>query len=152
MPDFDDEVDKPWFEHGVRLEPEARGRYEWETGNSVDEVGIIVHPKYPFISCSPDGLVGDNGGIEIKSRISLKSHLDSQRRGLPSEHKPQVLSSLWITGREWWDFVSYFCNNGTTMIDIHRAEPDEEYFNKLETKCLKFWGEVKERVDEIRRK
>ena len=151
VPDFENDIDKPWFYHGIAWEDEARGRYEWIQGCDVAQVGIIVHPKYDYISCSPDGLVGNDGGIEIKCRKSLKSHLSAVRKGLPPEHKPQVQASLWITGRKWWDFISYYKNKetGTTNIHIYNVLPDDEYIKKLEKRCIEFWQQTRDMVDEL---
>lgn len=146
VPDFDDD-EKPWFEHGIRLEPEARGRYEWESDVEVEEVGFIVHPKYDFIGCSPDFFSPPDGGGEIKSHVSLKAFLAAESRpvgsGVPPEHKPQVQGSLWITGRKWWDYVSYYSNNGKSMIHIRRVVPDLPYIARLEAACLEFWDKVR---------
>lgn len=154
IPDFRDNDDKPWFRHGVELEPKARSWYEWEmfiAGNMdpVIEIGMITHSKYDFISCSPDGLYGSTRGLEIKSRISHAEHLKSVNGGLPSNYKPQVLGSLWVTGLEQWDFVSFFQDpDGLIKSDINITEvfPDPEYFQRLESECLIFWNEVQEKV------
>jgi len=142
------ESDAPWFEHGKEWEAEARGLYEWEKDVDVEQAGIIVHPKYDFISMSPDGLVGKNGGIEIKCHKSLRQYIESQRKGLPTQHIPQVQGSLWITGRKWWDFVSYYKDSSETkrLIHVHRVEPDKKYHKRLESACLDFWGKIQERV------
>lgn len=151
VPDFRD-TDQPWFQHGKDWEPEARGLYEWETGFEVEEVGVEVHPDYDFISCSPDGEISKDGGLEIKSHKSLVEHKKSIRVGIPSKHKPQVQSSLWITGRKWWDFVSFYKNTsiGKRDIYIYRVTPDSKYIKRIEKACLKFWDEIKEELNEIR--
>jgi len=136
------ERDTPWFDHGKEMEPEARGLYAWEKQVDVEEVGLIVHPKYDFISCSPDGLVGGDGGIEIKSRVVLSGHLKSKKVGVDAVHKPQIQGSLWITVREWWDFVSFYKHKDYTDIHIHRVYPDENYIKMLEEKSLEFWEKV----------
>ena len=109
-------------------------------------MGFIVHPKYSFIGCSPDGLIDGDGGVEVKDRISYKQHLRSERLGLPSEHKPQVQGSLWITERKWWDFVSYYHNNGKRLLHACRVYPDLDYHKRLEKACLKFWSEINKRI------
>ena len=143
------ENDAPWHDHGKEMEPRGRGTYSFMTDNDVKEIGVIVHPKYDFISCSPDGIIGDSGGLEIKSRISHKAHIKCVEKGMPSEHKAQVQGSLWVTGREWWDFVSYF-EDPDGLIDsditIDRIYPDEKYHKKLEKACLKFWDAVQEKL------
>lgn len=147
VPDFDDD-DKPWFRHGKEWEPEARSMYEWETGREVQLVGSIRHPSLPFVSCSPDGLIGDTGGLEIKCRTSLDAHLKVAEKGPDSAYRPQVQGSLWITGREFWDFTSYYKApaSGRRLITIYTVEPDPKMFERLEQACLDLWGEVQERL------
>lgn len=92
------------MERGVQLEPEARAAYEVETGILVRPVGFIAHDDL-MAGCSPDGLTAE-GGIEIKCPKAA-NHLDYVRGELPHEYYLQALHGLWITGRAWWDFVSY---------------------------------------------
>jgi len=148
VPDFDDD-DKPWFRHGIEWEDEARGRYEWETDNDVELVGSINHPSLPFVSCSPDGLVTDEGGIEIKCRKSLRQHLKVKDKGPDSVYLPQVQGNLWITDRAWWDFVSYYKNPMTreTDIAIFRIYPDEVMFKRLDAACRKMWDEIQSHLE-----
>jgi len=142
----------PWFEHGKEMEDEAKGLYEWERNIDVINVGLIIHPKYPFIACSPDGLIdNDNGkptkgGVEIKSRKSYSQHQRSERLGLPSEYKPQVQGSLWITERDWWDFVSYYNNNGKRLLHVWCVYSDLDYHKRLEVACVNFWDEINKRL------
>jgi len=94
----------------------------------VTEVGFCMHD---ILRCgvSPDGLIGDDGGIEIKCP-KPSTHVKYLRNGkLPSEYKAQVMGCLWITGREWWDFMSYHPQMPNLLIRVHR---DEEYINQLE--------------------
>lgn len=142
VPQIEDE--KPWFEHGKRLEPYGIGRYEWETGYDVQEVGIIIHPKYDFIAGSPDGKVNKDGGVEGKCHKSYKEYRKIELKGMPAKHRPQVQGSLWLTDRKWWDYFSYYSNHGKTFIYIQRIEPDIEYHKKLEAACLNFWEKVRE--------
>jgi len=145
-PSFDDEEVPPWFQHGVEWEDEARGAYEFEMDTEVEEVGLIINDEYTFVGCSPDGLVGKDGGIEIKCSKSIKQFLKAQSRGLPSQYKAQVQGCLWITGRDWWDFVAYFKTSGGDMrksrMAIHRVERDEPYIERLTESCLEFWKEA----------
>ena len=106
-------------------------------------MGTIKHPKYDFICGSPDGLIEKDGGMELKSHISYREYLKSERK-MPSKHKPQVQGYLWITDRMWWDFVSFYSKNGKTLIHIHRVEPVKAYHELLEAKCLEFWKKVDE--------
>jgi len=117
-----------WMQRGTELEPFARMNYELETDSEVTEVGFCMHDT---LRCgvSPDGLIGDDGGIEIKCP-KPSTHVKYLRKGtLPSEYKAQVMGCLWITGREWWDFMSYHPQMPNLLIRVHR---DEEYINQLE--------------------
>lgn len=140
------EDDKPWYEHGKRLEPEGSGRYEWETGNDIIPIALVTHPEHDFVCGSPDGLIGSDGGVELKCHISYKQFRKIETKGMPSHYKPQVQGYLWITGRKWWDYCSYYSNHGRTFIYIQRIEPDLKYHNKLERKCLEFWFDIQEGV------
>lgn len=87
-------------EHGNEYEAVALQDYELLKGVSVDKVGLIVHPKYDWIAVSPDGLVGTRGGVEIKCPYSGKiKPLEETQHYLA-----QVLLSLVVTDRDWWDF------------------------------------------------
>jgi hypothetical protein len=134
------------FAHGREWEAAARGLYEWEREVTVVVPGLIVHPTLPYVACSPDGLVGDDGGIEIKSHKSLDLFLESKRYGVPSHYVPQVQGSLWVTGRAWWDFVSYYQHEVdgklTQLFAVTRVEPDPFWFAKLERACVKFWAKA----------
>jgi putative phage-type endonuclease len=90
---------------GIENEPLARQAYESKTLNIVDQVGFIEVDE--FLGCSPDGLIGDDGGVEIKCPYT-STHLQYILDGvLPSEYRCQVQSTLWMTKRQWWDFVSF---------------------------------------------
>ncbi len=93
------------MERGILLEPEARAAYEAESGLLVDTVGFIIHDEL-LTGASPDGLIGDDGGIEIKCP-GAAAHLDYLRGAIPNDYTLQIAHSLWLTGRAWWDFASF---------------------------------------------
>ena len=110
---------------GEKLEPLARDYYEFVTGQSVRQVGLIKSDCQRF-GCSPDGLIDyDNGGLEIKCP-GLKKHLEYLINDeLPNEYAPQVYGSLFITERDYWDFMSYHPNATEFLIRVHKT--DEAY-------------------------
>ena len=115
---------------GDELEPIARSAYELETGVDVVEVGFVTNSKFKGVGASPDGLVGKVGGVEFKARNDEK-HLSlilGEEKEIPIA---QIQMTLLITGRKWWDFVS-FNPNFTKPLFIKRIYPDQEYFKKLE--------------------
>lgn len=127
-------------ERGTEQEPLAKLAYEAETGNIVQEVGFIRHESL-MAGCSPDGLIDEDGGMEIKSVIPSVQRKTVQKGGYPTCHKAQIQGNLWITGREYWDFVSYSpeCDYG---LYIFRVERDEGYIANLEAKVRGFLEEV----------
>jgi len=92
------------MERGHAQEPIARMLYEQEHLTSVSNGGFF---DCDFQGCSPDGLVGAVGVIEIKSSIPSVHYSRVRRQGLDPAHKWQCISNLILTGREWLDFVSY---------------------------------------------
>src|SRR5690606_3365499 len=97
----------PALDWGHDVEAAARAAYEAETGAIVTCVGFIVHPALPYIGCSPDGLIGDDGMHQIKCPQNAAVHIDTLTGGMPEEHMPQVQAELFVTGRAWSDFVSF---------------------------------------------
>lgn len=138
---------------GNENEPLARAAYEIKTGEFVEEVAFIIHPKYDFCGVSPDGLIGDDGMIEIKSPSSPKIHLQRWIDGVPDEYKAQLQGGLWVTGRKWIDFISY---DGDTderfKLLIIRVYRDEAYIENLEKEVLQAESEVQELVNELMKK
>lgn len=138
---------------GTDVEPFAREAYELETGLSVVESGFIVHPLHDFAGCSPDGLVGDDGGLEMKCPKSSAIHLERFIEGVPAEYVPQIQGCMWVTGRQWWDFVSFDPRMPEShQLFVRRVERDESYINKLAIAVLEAEQLVVERMAEIMKK
>lgn len=136
------------MERGILQEADARAEYEAETGNLVQQVGFIKHPELAA-GCSPDGLIDADGGGEIKSVIPTVQVETILAGGYPSEHKAQVQGNLWITGRKWWDFVSYCPDmlKPSLRIYIFRVQRDEEYIANLEAEVRRFLADADRLVD-----
>lgn len=121
-----------WMERGNEIEDEARSLYEFKTDNNVDQVGFIRIEK-PLCGGSPDGLVGDDGGLEIKCP-KLSTHIKYALAGkLPSEYHRQVMGYLFITGRAWWDFMSYYPGVDPFIIRVY---PDKAFFEMLKISLI----------------
>jgi hypothetical protein len=132
-------------ERGHELEPEARDLYAFQTGAQIDRVGFIKDGRK---GVSPDCLIGDDGGAEIKTRLP---HLQGDlidRGEVPTTHKAQIQGALWISRRAWWDFVSY-CPQYPLF--IKRVYRDEPYIQKLATEINLFNAELDAVVAKIRR-
>jgi len=117
------------MERGNELEPEAREAYEQYTFNSVNIVSFIKENDCGY---SPDGLVGEEGLIEIKCP-QKKNHTEYlSKKTLPSAYKAQVQGGLMISGRKWCDFISYNPNfEEKNRLMIIRVFRDEEFIYKL---------------------
>jgi putative phage-type endonuclease len=136
---------------GTENEPRARDRYEWHTGSVVTQVGFLPHATEEWVGCSPDGLVGDDGVIEIKCPLTYREHVRVlESRSCPAEHMPQVMGELWVTGRQWCDFVSYHpLMRDRHMIAVVRVERDEEYVRDLADRVCRFRDLVQERLAKV---
>jgi len=119
-----------WMQRGTELEPEARAFYEFEADAEVTEAGFVFLDERRQIGCSPDGLVGDDGLIEIKCpapNTHVGYLIDAK---LPTAYIPQVQGALWVTGRKWCDFVSYHPEMESLIVRVRRDEP---YIAKMAT-------------------
>lgn len=129
------------MKRGEELEPMARDAYEWRTGLLVTSCGFIRHPDELWIGGSPDGLVGDDGIIEIKCPLTYPNHVRVEYTGqIPEEHIAQCQGNLWITGRQWVDFMSYdprMKKSGKDLFVI-RQDRDQEYIDQLAKRVVEF--------------
>lgn len=134
-----------WMERGNELEPEARAMYELLSDVDVQEVGFILDDSGEF-GCSPDGLVGEDGGIEIKCPTP-QNHIEWTVKGVcPSKHFAQVQGCLYITGRKWWDFMSYHPQMNPFIV---RVERDDEFIAKLAAEITAAVEEIKSEVKNL---
>ena len=119
------------MERGNELEPIARSLYEFENDLTVDEVGFIEHDEY--VGASPDGLVGKDGGIEIKSINDLNYflYLLNGEKEISSDYIWQSQMNLLISKRKWWDLILYNPNYKKSML-VFRIYPDLDKFKELE--------------------
>ena len=133
------------MERGHQMEPLARQAYELETFNTVEDGGFFTMGEW--LGCSPDGLVGDDGLLEIKSpayNTMIGYLLDPK---LPSIYKWQVHSQMWITGRQWCSFMCYHPKLKSIIIRIDR---DEKLIKELSDKVEESIEEVKRIIEKIR--
>ncbi len=92
------------IQRGKELEAQAREAFEMATGLAVRQVGFIEGSEWH--GASPDGLIGEDGGIEIKSR-DVHTHLDCFLDGFDKSYQWQIQGNLWVSERKLWYFVSY---------------------------------------------
>ena len=137
---------------GTETEPLARAQYELKTGNMVNQVGFVVHPMIEQAGASPDGLIGEDGCIEIKCP-NTSTHLDTLlSQKVPSKYITQMTWQMLCTGRKWCDFVSYDPRLPDNLqLFIQRIELDEDYAKKLQNEVVMFLVEVNEKVEKLRK-
>jgi YqaJ-like viral recombinase domain len=128
---------------GTEQEPFARTAYEIKTENIVDQVGFIFHPRLDFTGASPDGLIGEDGGLELKCPKTT-THLAYMMAGtVPKEYQDQMLWNMACAEREWWDFASYDSRLPEKLrIFIARMPRDEARIDEIEREVLKLNSEV----------
>jgi putative phage-type endonuclease len=134
------------MEWGNEKEPEARDAYEARTGVLVEQTDFLTHPAVEWCGASPDGLVGDEGAIEIKCPYVSTVHVETlMAGGAPSDHIPQIQGVLWVTGRQWCDFVSFDPRMPEHLqLHVHRVARDEAYIATLAEEVQRFLAEVDE--------
>ena len=136
---------------GTEQEPAARAAYERVTGTSVEETGFVAHDTL-LAGCSPDGLVDWDGLIEIKCPWNTANHIETLLNGMPAEHTAQVQGQMWITGRQWCDFVSYDPRMPEPLqLHVQRIQRDPSVIADLEAKVTSFLQQVGNQVEALRR-
>lgn len=138
---------------GKDQEPAAREAYIKKTGASVAEIGFVDHPTLPDAGASPDGLVGDEGLLEIKCLIPA-NHQEMLLTGEVKEsYRLQMLWQVACTKRKWCDFVSYDPRLPESMqLLIKRFEFDEAEISWIEMEVKTFLDEVDKTVRELQEK
>jgi putative phage-type endonuclease len=136
---------------GTDQEPFARAAYEAAKGVLVDEQGFVPHPTIEGAGASPDGLIGDDGLVEIKCP-NTSTQIDTLLTGsIPSKYVAQMQFQMACTGRKWCDFVSYdprMPNKG--QLFIRHLERDDEYIANMESEIKKFLSELDEKVKKLK--
>jgi predicted phage-related endonuclease len=128
---------------GKQWEPIARSEYENRCGVLVREAFFIVHPVHDFIGASADFLIDPDGGGEMKCPFDQEVHLTTLEHGLPADHIEQIQGGLWVTGRQWWDFLSFNpAFPPHLQLYVQRVPRDDSYIEKLEAACLSLNDEV----------
>jgi putative phage-type endonuclease len=136
---------------GTETEPQARAMYELEHGVTVLETGFVPHPVLDGTGASPDGLIGEDGLIEIKCP-NISTHVETLR-GAPIDRK-YLLQMHWqmiCTERAWCDFVSFDPRLPLEMqLHVRRVERDAELAEEITAEVTKFLTELNETVADLR--
>lgn len=139
---------KPFFENdamrwGTETEPQARFMYELKSGNKVEEVAFIERDE--FTGVSPDGLIGDDGMIEIKCPTTITQIKRALTDDYSKDYYAQIQMQLWVAERQWCDFLSF---DPRLDVDagylLQRVERDEEFIKIMEEKTTAFIKKMNE--------
>ncbi|MBV2182051.1 MAG: YqaJ viral recombinase family protein [Castellaniella sp.] len=120
---------------GTEQEPYARAVYERKTGHIVEEAGFITTPDRLF-GVSVDGLVGQDGIIEIKTMVSSDTLFTAFVDGDVSAYTDQCNGAMWLLGRKWIDLVLWVYD--LERMKIIRIERDDDAINALESDLMEF--------------
>jgi putative phage-type endonuclease len=135
---------------GVVTEDQARKAYEEATGTFVDELGIAQHPVLEHTHASPDGLVGEDGLLEIKCP-NTTTHIETLKsQKVPSKYMNQMLWQMRCVDRQWCDYVSFDPRLPEHLqLFIKRVERDDAAIAELEAKVAEFLTEVSREIDAL---
>jgi predicted phage-related endonuclease len=117
------------MERGVLYEPVIRDRYAEVKGVTVREVGLMIRtfPEGARLGASPDGLIGDDGGLECKAPRSKGQVQTILADAVPGDYMAQVQTALLVSGREWWDYASASAGR----LYIKRVLPDARWHDAI---------------------
>lgn len=140
----------PAMQHGTDTEAEARACYEFYRGETVKEVGFVLHPTIDQSGASPDGLVGADGLVEIKCP-NTATHIDTLlARMMPRKYINQMQWQMACTGRQWCDFVSYDSRLPERLrLFVKRMPRDEKCIAELETEIVRFLVELEVKIHRL---
>jgi predicted phage-related endonuclease len=136
------------MEYGIEMEPFARAKYEELFELKVTEVGFLTpdedHNYHEWIGISPDGMIDDNGILEIKCPLARTHFEYIERNVLPSEYRYQVQGQLFVSGASYCDFMSYVPGMKPFII---RIKPDVDLFLEFERRLDLLIVQVLEKIN-----
>ena len=139
------------MEWGIANEPFARAAYEIATGTMVDECGFVPHPTIDGCGASPDGLVGDDGLVEIKCPNTAGMIETLLTQAVPGKYNTQMQMQMACTGRQWCDYVVYDPRMPIkAQLFIKRVPRDPVFIQKMEAEIVKFLAELNGKVNQLK--
>ena len=135
---------------GTAQEPFARAAYEAFTGFMVEEVGFVQHPTIAWAGASPDGLVGDDGLVEIKCP-NTATMIDTLLTGkVPQKYYIQMQMQMACTQRAWCDYVVFDPRMPTkAQLFVKRVPRDFAFIAEMEAEIINFLAEVDVQVSQL---
>lgn len=152
---YEEEIFSKPTEWGKELEPFAKEYYEKAIGLKISDIGFIKRGDY--FGCSPDGIIGEKIGVEVKCPYNPKNHIDhllirseQDLKGTNDKFYWQVQFSLWVTGFEKWIFISYdprFQKNKMVAVDIRPIEKDQILIAERMEQAIDLFKKIKEKCE-----
>jgi putative phage-type endonuclease len=138
------------MQHGTETEPLARLSYEVTQNVLVDEVGFVPHPSIEMAGASPDGLVGDDGLLEIKCP-NTATHIETLlSQSVPGKYNTQMQFQMACTGRQWCDFVSFDNRLPTELqLFVKRVPRDTVFIRLIEAEIIQFLAELDDKINKL---
>ena len=138
------------MQHGTDTEPLGRLAYEVAQNVLVDEVGFVPHPTIEMAGASPDGLVGDDGLLEIKCP-NTATHIDTLlTQTVPGKYNTQMQFQMACTGRNWCDFVSFDNRLPEELqLFVKRVPRDEVFVRLIEAEIVQFLAELDDKINKL---
>jgi putative phage-type endonuclease len=135
---------------GTDTEPQARAAYEFFYDATVVEVGLVKHPTIAESGASPDGLVGDDGLLEVKCPQTA-THIETLLGGtVPGKYMTQMQWQIACTGRQWCDFVSFDPRMpGDLSFFVRRVQRDGARIAELEKDVIDFLSELEAKIAQL---
>jgi putative phage-type endonuclease len=136
---------------GTETEPQARMAYEIMTGSNVIETGFVLHAKIAGFGASPDGLIGEDGLIEIKCP-NTATHIETLLNDkVPNKYIIQMHVQMICTERKWCDFVSFDPRLPVDMqMFVRRVECDEALAAQIVTEVQAFIAEMETKIEQLK--
>ena len=132
---------------GTQTEPQARDAYSAKVGELVTEVGFMDHPTIAMAGASPDGLVGDDGLVEIKCPNSSTALETLYTKKIAKKYLDQMQFQMAVTGRAWCDFVSFDPRLPAHLqCYVQRVPRDDQRIAELEAAAIEFLAEIETQV------
>lgn len=138
-------------DRGHEMEPEARDHYARTRFVNLERVGFVKNSglmRYATVGASPDSLIGDDGGLEIKTMMpALMIELLEKGAAIPPEHRPQLQGNMWVCERAWWDLKIYYPGMPDFTVRVAR---DDAYIAEMQKEVEIFCFELKRLVEKLR--
>lgn len=149
-----EEIQSKYIDHGNDHEPTARQLYQWNAQGEyqLKQVGFVNHPSIDMCGGSPDCLIAEDGVLEIKCPYNVHRHLENIESDGPSDrdHIWQSQGNIWVTGREWCDFVSFHPYVPQELrLHVARVYRDEDVIEELEERIPRFLEQLEIRLNKI---